>query len=597
MLGSMARSRCRAVLLAGAALAACTGPSLTFELPAEVRARHDFAAAIALDDSGAPRALSGVAEVEARLELELPADAELGALDVVLWDAAQLPGLVDADRSLAQRTPLRVAETCEATLAAPAEVLRLSGTGAPIADRLPLVSAMVRGDACLPGWTRNLAVEARCLRQDCAGALSERGCEAELDLSDCGLGRFRLRAQDGAPCAERLGEVCTSARPLASGGVELSCPGRPDCELRFHAQRPTTWARVARVAVSEQPARTASDLSAVRLRSYHRYTGYLGPVVALGDEVGVVSRRGAFLDRPECDLDAAADLVWYSPELARVRTTTVPGCTSALQALPDGRAALIAWTETSSVYVGLLDPARGVVRRQRVPIPDLRAAAVSAVTLAPDGRRVVLAVTSVDLPSAGPRGHLLVVEPATLAVTRFVLPDNAVFGLAIEDDEVAFVGDTEDLVGWIDPDTGRVSSTEPVPSTASVTLGDLAYDAATERLFLALPSEDTVLYTFRRRKLAARLRVPDGPWRPTTLLRLGPGAGALLVGSTLGARDGTYTAGLSRIAAADDGVLPGVIPLGWGVVGQHTRTPDGALWATLPWSGELLRIEATPPDE
>lgn len=586
-----------AALLIGVAVAACSGPSLSFELPAEARSRHAFAAAIALDPSGAAQALSGVAEVEARLDLELPADTELGALDVVLWDAEQLPGLVGVDRAVAQRTPLRVAEACEATLAAPAEVVRVFGAGEHTAGRLPLVSPVVPGRACLPGWTRALAVEARCLFQDCAGAIAERGCQAELDLSDCGLGRFLVRAHDGAPCAERLGEVCTSARSLASGGVELSCPGRPDCELRLHAERPTTWARVARAAVIERPARTPGDLSAVRLRSYHRYTGYLGPVVALGDEVGVVSRRGAFVDRPECDLDTAADLVWYSPQLARVRTTTVPGCTSALQALSDGRTALISWTETSSVYVGLLDPVRGVIRRQRVPIPDLRAAAVSAVTLAPDGRRVVLAVTSVDLPSAGPRGHLLVVEPATLAVARFVLPDNAVFGLAIEDDVVAFVGDTEDLVGWIDPDTGRVSSTEPVPSTASVTLGDLAYDAETERLFLALPSEDTVLYTFRRRRLSARLRVPDGPWRPTTLMRLGPDTGALMVGSTLGARDGTYTAGLSRIAAADDGVLPGVVPLGWGVVGQHTRTADGALWATLPWSGELLRIESTPPDE
>jgi hypothetical protein len=72
----MARDlRCsRAALLGSVALAACSGPSLSFELPAEARSRHAFAAAIAQDPSGAARALSGVAEVEARLDLELPAD-------------------------------------------------------------------------------------------------------------------------------------------------------------------------------------------------------------------------------------------------------------------------------------------------------------------------------------------------------------------------------------------------------------------------------------------------------------------------------------------------------------------------------------------
>lgn len=73
--------------------------------------------------------------------------------------------------------------------------------------------------------------------------------------------------------------------------------------------------------------------------------------------------------------------------------------------------------------------------------------------------------------------------------------------------------------------------------------------------------------------------------------RVGLGA-ELVVGASRPprTRDDEWTAALARLSVEDEGLKPGVLPLGFGVVGNSIRTPDGTMWLTLPWAGEVLKV-------
>jgi sugar lactone lactonase YvrE len=67
----------------------------------------------------------------------------------------------------------------------------------------------------------------------------------------------------------------------------------------------------------------------------------------------------------------------------------------------------------------------------------------------------------------------------------------------------------------------------------------------------------------------------------------------LAVASTVrpGKRTWTFEAALTYYDPRAGRFWPGHTPLGHGIARDLVVAPDGALWVTLPWAGELVRLE------
>lgn len=570
----------------------CSRTSKIVDIPAELSEGHDYIAAVALDATGNPIAFSGIDGIDRHVDIAVEDLDAVTAVDVLAWTRRQLPGMDLADPAEARTTPLVVAERCEASLAAPSRVARGFGDGSPPTVPYRLSSAAVPSGACLPGWSRQLAVGPRCVTSYCQPLVTEQGCRATVDLGVCGLDTFVVEALDGSPCVTRVGDPCASARTVAADGTELSCPARVDCDIRFYTTRPTDWATVQIAPVLDVQPTNPSDLLAPPIRSFLRLSGYLGAVTELDGRVGVVSRRGRFQNRDGCGDTGDAEVVWFDADLTVASTSTVPGCIGPIQALPGGRRAITAWVEPGSppqLWVGELTRAAGITRRRLVVTSSITLVGVTEAVISPTDRRVLIGVSTGDGPSNDTIGQLAIIDPDTLETELFAIPDSRPLGLAVVGREVVVAGGTDDRVTWLDVERRTVAGTVNIPDSSS--LGDLEVDDESLSVWLAIPNEDHAVFVFRGRELQARATVFEDDWYPITLMRAGLGAGRIIVGSVLAIRaDGGWNAGISRGEPTEDGVLPGVITLGFGIVGNHVRAADGALWATLPWSGEVVRI-------
>lgn len=571
------------------------------EIPADLAAEVDLVAAVSYDASGNPIALSGITALDGATHLDIAiasGDPAL-AVDVIGWQGADIPGFALAAPEQARTTPLAIAARCDAALPPARVARRIHGDGEPQGTTLQLASTAVRGTPCLPGWSDDISVEFRCLTSFCEPLVREDGCTALVDLQNCGQGRFEVRTRVGAPCVTSAENQCGTERALASRATELGCNlAGVACEIRFFTAKDASWATVTRAQVLDVPYLEVPDNSGVTARTWYPYLGYTGSIFPLAERIGVVSYGGRYRGHGNCTSLIDDEITWLDRDLRFSATSTLPPCTTRVLPTADGQRAFgvaavlddrdVDTQAVASLTFFAIDATGKITRRTPLDLAGLDLCNVNEAVLTPDEQSIVIGTCRT--PSHDP-GQLLVVDVATLAVRTIGIEDNNIYGLAFEGETLMALGDEEDAITWVDVRTGVTRATGIVPTAVSLSNGQAIADLATDRTFVATPSDEATIGIFTRRRFDTRTSVFEGDWQPISFARIGPGQSQIVVASARPPRGRQqWTAGLSRISLEDLGVLPGLLELGPGVMGPSFTAPDGTLYATLPWTGEILKI-------
>lgn len=575
-------------------------------IPSDLRDNTDAAmvAAAAYSEDGALIALSGIAVLDGAIHLSIEPGESAFAIDLVGWAREDIPHYGEADPAYARAAPLTVADECEASFPTPRIARRILGVGLPAAGALTLKSSVVT--SCAPGWAEQISVELRCLTSYCEPVVTETGCEATVNLLNCRQGSFTVRPRIAAPCVKPIDRACFGDKEVESGARQLVCSTNDrSCDIRFYTRDDPDWATVRRRKVIDVEPQAVPGIIDHALKTWHRTTGYLGSLFTLGGRQGVVSYDGRFRQRSSFCASVDTDTVlWLDSNLEQVGTSTLPPCTRRVVARADGQRAYGFASQArddidrmdsfvTSLTVFELD-ALGRIRRQAdVDLSGLDLRGVTQAILSPDDRTLILG-THHNQPTN--LGLLLFVDLSTFEVERVRFDaDDDIYGLALEADTLVIVGDVADNVTWMHLGTREIRDQMEIPHSASLSAGDVISDPTSNQTFVAVPSDDATIVVYNRRRFVGRTGVYQGTWLPLTFGRIGLDDGEQIV---IGAArpphgDKPWDAALARLSIADQGVRPGVLELGYGVVGHTLRSDDGTLWLTLPWAGEVLQVRPT----
>ncbi len=518
---------------------------------------------------------------------------------------------------------LRAPAPCEAVLPPPSWAARVGAEGVEVVDAATL-PPLTAGWAAARCPDVELSTEVVC--GESAGLCPLRravreGCSYQLDF-DCELGRVVIGQGGGGACTTTPG--CTAQR-TAEGVVELDCVATCAVEDPTCADRPGQRAVAcsasievtpplaldqARVALTAEPPRTAPTRAGGEVWPETVLSGYLGTPVVVGrgaDERVVVPVHGWRPDR-RCSGAEATRLarVETGGEHA-VRFVDGPPCLDLLARDPAGDGFLGAH--------GSAVPA--VTRFDASGAPRLTA---ELTTLPPVGRRIELLTaddgTIVLVYAVSDRQAVLVVlDPATLQVReQRVLDGVDVSAAALTDDRWLVVADDlSDVVLWfdlaLDECLGSVSAhvlLYPLLDLGNVPVLSLAFVQPTRALLVAV-NEYPALHVYDD-LCAGPLGPGETCWedkgrcmgglrvfprdRGAEPIRTAPWGAQYAVASTVraSARGEGFSAALTLFDQKSDRFLPAVVPLGHGVARDLVVDLSGALWVTLPWSGELVRL-------
>lgn len=614
--------KARLIAALTSACAACGPAERTVEPPAGVahlavgrRGDGAWLEVSALSAPGAPlrAALSGVGEVVA-----------VGWSTEVLQAAlGELPELATL-----QSSPLRGADGCQRPLPTPtwAVVLR-DGEAQPLApETLPPLTAAWAAERCAPAELSASVVCGESLAVCPLRAVTPRGgCAYALDF-ECELGRVDVSVWPGGACTTTPG--CRATRS-ADGQVSLACAAtcssgdascqatlgqRPvACEASLDVARRFTPA-LTRVRVGPSPDQLPPQHVLYELWPVALGTGQLGTPVVVEDAGRARVVVPAFAWRaPGCTSEPGTELVFVSTDTATVvARRPAPDCLSLLTRDPRGPGFLGLATEAGVAVVYRFD-ARGEVR-QTSRLDMLPPVGAEIALVSDDDGLVALAYRTDELRG----GVVLVLDPDTLGVRASLVQHDIVPSqLTLIDDWIAVVDDLSDAVVWFDRALSAcVGSTTahlllvPIVDLGNVPVLGAAFVAEPRQLLLAVneyaalhrvddvcvaaPAPGEACFSPDGRCVAGRRVVTrDAGAEPLRLLAWPALEGrGLAVASTVRPRKRTWSfdAALTYYDPRAGRFWPGLTPLGYGIARDLVLAPDGALWVTLPWAGELVRV-------
>jgi hypothetical protein len=455
----------------------------------------------------------------------------------------------------------------------------------------------------------------------------EAGCRRTLDF-ECELGRVDLAVWPGGACSETPG--CQATRG-ADGTISLTCvatcvPGDASCQS-MPGER-----SVSCTASLEPTSRFHPELTRVRVGAggtqvppqHERYevwpsavgSGQLGSPVVVMDDAGTARLVvPAFAWRePGCTDRQETELVFVSAQTATiVARRPAPGCLTLLAADPRG-AGFLGFAHEGGVPVVHRFDAHGVVLRSArlTTLPQVRAeVALASYT---DGL-VVLAYAS----TTEDGGAIAVLDPDTLEVRATLVHAKMVPSFVTRIDEwIVVVDDFNDLAVWFDPSLTQCAGSTtahlllaPIMDLGNLPLLAAAYVGQPRQLLMAVseypalhraddlcsgaPTSAELCFAGEGRCTAGRRVVTlDAGAEPLRMLAWPALEGrGLAVASTVRPRSQTWTfeAALTYYDPRSGRFWPGLTRLGHGVARDLVVAPDGALWVSLPWAGELVRLD------
>lgn len=579
-------------MLAALAVVGCSGPSqlelITAELPEDVA----WIGVAATRADGTWLGASGLGQRrDGAVVVVVPETARAPeVLEVVAFTAAQLSAVApEPSAELLWSAALAPASADDRRLPPPRFTARFDAEGAPLAPGAELALTASWLPRCPEVLERDEVplVDASCTHESCASTVTQEGCALELKLcNDLSLSvalgaRGEIlpanNAQLGA-CEEIPARAPASRTIRCSGGAERACT------IDLHRS-------VTPPPLAVEPLHLESVTPLERTGIYRGDEGYLHGLAVLDREIVVASSGETSTFWAECRQELDWRFHWIDAERwAVTRTSTAPPCTSAL--ISSGSGFVVAHGGTER-WISRFDGRGRLQASRRLSDPSLEARHTTAALYADQERLLVLQSFEGD-PTV--RSFVLTLDPVTLELRRISAP---IIGPALVlaeggPDAVVVATTIADALVRL-----RVQdlSTLPAPSprgacSAGVGLspGAFLWHAPSERLaFGAFDGASSALYflPLDGDELCTHARFTAFKAQAVALLRWPSDPSRWLV--AVSSPDGSRTA----ITFADpDGerIWPGAIDTGIGPLRHGAPDRTGALVATLPWSGTVLRI-------
>ena len=571
---------------------------------------------------------SGLLRVEDRVRAAI---GEGETVVVALWSDEALiakMGALPDDATLAA-TPLAPRATCQPGLPPPASIEQI-GPDEPI--QLPTLSA---------SWGGCPDIHSMAARVGCGDAeiecpvrsIDRSGCRYTLHF-DCEMRDVEIIRADGDVCAVTPG--CTAGRDVEGKfmikceanckndeagclqtGREVACTANVVIDAKLPVETVLT-----RVHVSQGPSTTPPEGMYNFLQPTSARSGYLGIPVVVGERLIIPFH--AYRSNDVCGAGSTTTLVFVSTETASI-TDTRPTevCLEMLANDPNGPGFLGLYGDRGSLSIGRFDADGRRVASVQLAAEDKMVA--RPLLAAQPG---LIAVVYASREPTRLKSHLLVIDPVTLAVIRDqtdVGPDISALTLT-DDPYVVTVDDFSDLVTWWSPDlatcvgssNAHLISAPVLRDLSNLPLLDLHY-LPEPREILALVNENAAVHQIDNicespplpgqscvpppempeaaACVSGRRAIPPERGFEPIRARPWPALGRkLAVSGTVrpAYRAWEFQAALATYDRDQHEIPPGMIDLGPGIARDLVVDGRGALWVTLPWSGELIRLAVAP---
>lgn len=459
-----------------------------------------------------------------------------------------------------------------------------------------------------PTWPTALTVATDCELGPTSVTVQQRGCALTLEF--VGTDRVRFEGTLDADGALTLAEVegrppCREASPRRGALRRIECARTADpCGYDLHRPAPPREVPVARAAVIAAPFVAPPRVAQGRSRpldQHHPLEGYLTAMVVRGRGAWVATASGAYATA-DCLTATESTLVRVDdegPGLGLSRPVPAPSCLRALAPDPADPRRFFGVSGGRPPRLHAFDERGEVLRTVDVPAPTSRDPALPVVVIAlevpapPEEAPLLYLVLSTM--EKRHEAWLLVFDRATLALLRTSEPSVTsvrAASPALRDLVFGADHDSGELVPFHTRDQGLdIGYAVDLVGGPSDDVGFISYHAPTDQLVVSTTGEASVLWLvhrvadLRKRQFVRTYEGPGLPWASTPW----PAEPAeQLVGLTgLGP---TFEAGLAWLDVAERHVIPGVLPIGRGVVRALASDEAGRVWALLPWSGEIVRV-------
>lgn len=464
------------------------------------------------------------------------------------------------------------------------------------------VSRPVRSriDADLPcaTITPNMSVDSSCETRRCVLEATQEGCRVELALSLCLSEELVGRIDEGGQLTfepSRALGTCVDgpARPLAQHSITCDTPhGICTYDLYAQASRPTF--EVEAVSLVSSPFSAPPEQEREPLGRLDAWTGYLVDSTIVDQGLWVSTRKGAF-GTIECQAPEPAELVRIDTDsLALTVRRDAPPCLAHLARDPSGAGELLGITAgRAPVLHRFAADGRSVEQLALPMVEPLRTTDELVPTaLVSDSSTTTVAIFLTSTPLSGASWVVTVSTAGPLRWLRTRGPRaGQLRGASSLVDGAIYVAD---------PDGGQVVRMPLVGKTSTLTLtpprgasDDAAavyWHAPSARLVVSTTSKRAALWTLdpqtRTTSRAFGYEAELVPWAVTQL----PGsADQVMVGVMVAPP--SLQAAVALYSVSEQRFLPGLVSLGSGAVSRLETDPRGRVWALLPWTGQVVRIE------
>jgi hypothetical protein len=417
----------------------------------------------------------------------------------------------------------------------------------------------------------------------CPHGVEQRGCSLVLNLSKCGLGNARgLVESRSSVCLASSGE-CRGERSVLSCATSAGqcaaevAPSRPPPSLEVRARiqlfagvDPTPLIEPLQAGFPLKRGAVASgfvaDLGATRARAV--------VLTSNGESIDPPSRHGVHEPMLAIFLDATS--------LERTAERLVPG------------GATLALGHDQAFFIALRDPL-GLIRTDEAGVVTASVAygSIGALTTQDTEPTELLFANSelvlIGRNQSAASGFVAVIDPESLMIKRqIVLPRRGLTTAAI-DGSTLFAGD--DLANSL----FKLDLVElAVSPDLALELADWEWletfaDPVSRGAVFVSTGDSPLLHHFDPRRGMVRKAYFDPAARPTALAPW-PGDSESLVVSGVAFSDSKAYA--ARFSLSEVEFVTSSVELGVGPVRRIVRVGDHDMLALLPWTGEVVRLEA-----
>lgn len=551
------------------------------------KGEHRALIAVTIDETGAVSAFARSLEEPLDLPLVLSGDTEIYLLyfRTGIAELGIVPGALTLDSGLGCGRPLPRADE---TWGSRSDTRVF--TPASLPERV--ANLRVPSDFSSCPQLGGLEIDLRCGNSHCFGALRQEGCKVVLDLSACARGEITLPIdRSGAICIEaneHLG-ACSTIPSRASDIVQtLSCaPGAlGTCELEIYQ----TSAAVDRIEVETVQLEDVEPIIGVFERPP---IGYLSELVVLEDRV-VVSALGG-TETAFCRSPLPGTAYFLDRETMQVTgTASTPPCLTNLAPDPTGDGFV------GTFRVGLR-PALGRFDRHARLLGSVVSTQVDAGELFANSIAVDLAngnIAGAVIKTADERGnsYLFAIDLDTMSE----LPISGRIGTNVVElqnfapGEFSALEDADNFIMSIDTSNGtieRLATTALVRGSNGMLLRHRVDDREYFLLSIIGPAGGVISYNING-EIAGRAR-PHRALSDTWSIADWPAPNEprlVLAGFT--SDDSEHRGYVGLVDVVEARFLLGEVRVGRGpaVVGRFKKDELDRLWATLPWSAEVIRV-------